>query len=66
MAEAMIIQFICNMGVIPLIIAEIEKYVEELLEAGFIRVSNNPYSSSLILVRKKKKVLGVCAWITDG
>lgn len=38
----------------PLPKIEIEKCVQELLTAGFIRVSNNPYSSPVILVKKKE------------
>lgn len=39
---------------------EIEKCVHELLKAGFIRVSNCPYSSPLILVRKKEGMWRRC------
>lgn len=34
--------------------SEIEKCVNELSQAGFIRVSNSPYLSPVILVRKKE------------
>lgn len=38
----------------PLQKNEIEKCVQELLAFGFIRVSNNSYSSPFILVKKKE------------
>lgn len=38
----------------PLQKTEIEKCVQELLIAGFIKVCNSPYSSPIILVKKKE------------
>lgn len=40
--------------------SEIEKCVKELLQFGFIRVSNSPYFSPVILVRKKKGTWCMC------
>ena len=39
---------------------EIEKCVQELLQTGFIRKSNSPYSSPIILVRKKERTCRMC------
>ncbi|KAB2625792.1 hypothetical protein D8674_017452 [Pyrus ussuriensis x Pyrus communis] len=39
---------------------EIEKYVQEFLQADFIQVSNSPYSSPVILVRKKEGTWRMC------
>ena len=39
---------------------EIEKCVKDLLEAGFIRMSNSLYSSPVILVRKKEGTWRMC------
>lgn len=44
----------------PLQKTEIEKCVQDLLDAGFIRVSNSPYSSPVILVRKKDAMWRMC------
>lgn len=44
----------------PLQKIEIKKCVQELLEARFIRVSNSPYSSPVILVRKKEGTWMMC------
>lgn len=48
----------CRYGLVQK--TEIEKCVQELLKAGFIRVSKNPYSSPLILVRKKEGMWRRC------
>lgn len=37
-----------------------KKNVQDLLNSGFIRVSNSPYSSPVILVRKKEGTWRVC------
>lgn len=44
----------------PLQKKEIEKCVQELLTAIFIRVSNSPYSSPVILVKKKEGTWRMC------
>lgn len=44
----------------PIQKAEIEKCVHELLEAGFIRVSNDPYSSPMISVIKNEGTWRKC------
>lgn len=44
----------------PVLKTEIEKCVTDLLEAGFIRVSNSPYSSPVIFVRKKEGTWRMC------
>lgn len=41
---------------------EIEKMVEDMLQSGMIRHSTSPYSSPIVMV-KKKMVLGGCVWI---
>ncbi|KAM1644667.1 hypothetical protein EV1_006206 [Malus domestica] len=40
--------------------SEFEKCVQEFLQAGFIRESNNPYSSLVMLVRKKEGTWRMC------
>lgn len=39
---------------------EIEKCVHKLLEAGFIKISNSPYSCPIILVKKKEGTWRMC------
>lgn len=39
---------------------EIEKAVHELLQVGFIRPSHNPFSSLVLLLRKKKGTWRLC------
>ena len=39
---------------------EIENTIKELLELGLIRPSSSPFSSSMVLVKKKYGTLGMC------
>jgi hypothetical protein len=39
---------------------EIEKAIKELLAMGHIRLSNNPFSSSVVLVMKKNSTMRIC------
>jgi hypothetical protein len=45
---------------------EIEKIIQELLDHGYIQPSTSSYSSPILLVKKKKIILGGCVWITEN
>ena len=44
--------------------AELEEELERLLKTGCMEPSTSPYSSRLVLVRKKDGSLYVCVWTT--
>lgn len=44
----------------------IEKLNLEFLDSGVIQPSQSPFSSPLVLVRKKKKIFGECVLTIEG
>ena len=44
----------------PGMVDEIRNHLEQLLSAGIIRKSKSPYSSNVVLVRKKNGSLRMC------
>ena len=44
----------------PSVLSEVKSHIEELLEKGVIRASSSPYSSPIVLVRKKSGEIRLC------